>query len=168
MKFYRLAGMMLLGVSVGLSMQLRLIRYCLRFIQVALVWFRGFIWIDVIFLKSSLWGVFILIFTLDFEILSTRRNDVAWSFCWTLNAVEINSVLPAFHSSRSCLISGLYLDWCNFFEIVPLGCFHFNFHSGFWNSIDSSEWCLRLIWYCLRFIRVLHRSCLILALSRLM
>ena len=66
---------------------LRLIRYCLRFIQVALVWFRGFIWIDVIFLKSSLWGVFILIFTLDFEILSTRRNDVAWSFRWILNAV---------------------------------------------------------------------------------
>jgi hypothetical protein len=51
--------------------------------------------IDLNFFEIVPLGFFILIFTLDFEILSTRRNDVAWSFCWTLNAVEIDSVLPA-------------------------------------------------------------------------
>ena len=40
-------------------------------------------------------------------ILVSRRLGVSVRF---LMKFEINSVLPAFHSSRSCLISGLYLD----------------------------------------------------------
>ena len=57
-----------LGVSVRLFMQLEI-----DSVLPALRALFGLIWI---FLTSSLWGVFILIFTLDFEILSTRRNDV--------------------------------------------------------------------------------------------
>ena len=52
---------------------------------------------------------------------------------------------------RYCLRCGLYLDWFKFFWNRPFGFFHFNFHSGFWNSIDSPEWCLRLIRYCCKF-----------------
>ena len=71
--------------------------------------------------------------------------------------------MPAFHSSRSCLISGLYLDWCNFFEIVLRGglilIFTLNFETlsirrnDVWDQFDiacvSFKFFTDLVWFWL-------------------
>ena len=73
------------------------------------------------------------------------RNEPVWAES-NLHPGVANSEFPldslcSLRLIRYCLRCGLYLDWFKFFWNRPFGFFHFNFHSGFWNSIDSPEWC---------------------------